>query len=341
MAGRYRKTINLGGGFKLNLNAKSASISGGVPEARVTLNTKGQRTTSVGVPGTGLSYRTTTSTRGRTPARAPANIGGGAASVAAAPLPMMDPGAYPTSADEKKFAKVAEKSAKKPDVLLDWLQHPELGQAAHIVLGVRRDIAGNEAMAFNLLSAVVRSAPSPHSEGYFARHPFVLTLDILGVATPMVLCRSTAALFVASAHNRRHEWQPMREALAHAEDSPLKVALEALCLINLDEYEGVVHATRWLGVGSREPLDALGYILRGVAFRELGKYHEAKTAFDSAIPGVVSSRVLMNLRDFEIGRTYATQPQYPSLARNQYKMLHDREPNYPGLEEALAELPPE
>jgi hypothetical protein len=56
---RYRKSINLGGGFKLNLNSQSISVSGGARGARVTYNSKGYLTTSVGLPGTGLSYRTT------------------------------------------------------------------------------------------------------------------------------------------------------------------------------------------------------------------------------------------------------------------------------------------
>ncbi|MFD0928038.1 YfgM family protein [Williamsia deligens] len=226
-------------------------------------------------------------------------------------------------------------------MLADWLQHPELGQAAHVVLGVRRDIAGNEAMAFNLLSAVVRSAPSPHSEGYFARHPFVLTLDILGVPQHVVVSRAAAAVFVASVHNRRHEWQPMREALAHAGDSPLTVALEALCLINLDDYDGVLHATRWLSGPINDPVEALAAILRGVAFREQGKAHEARMAFDMAVHASIGHPVLWNLYEFERGRTEAVTPYGASAARMYFRNVYQRDRNYPGLEEAMDELPPE
>jgi hypothetical protein len=67
MGMRYRKSVNLGGGVRLNLSAKSVSLSGGVPGARVTYNSKGYRTTSVGIPGTGLSYRATRATRGGVP----------------------------------------------------------------------------------------------------------------------------------------------------------------------------------------------------------------------------------------------------------------------------------
>jgi Protein of unknown function (DUF4236) len=59
MPARFRKSINLGGGVKLNLNKKSVSLSAGTRGARYTVSSSGQRTSSVGIPGTGVSYRST------------------------------------------------------------------------------------------------------------------------------------------------------------------------------------------------------------------------------------------------------------------------------------------
>ena len=56
---RFRKSINLGGGVKLNVSKKSVGISAGVKGARVSINSKGRKTTSVGIPGTGVSYVST------------------------------------------------------------------------------------------------------------------------------------------------------------------------------------------------------------------------------------------------------------------------------------------
>ncbi len=52
---RFRKSINLGGGVKLNVGKKGAGISAGVKGARVSVGPSGKRAT-VSVPGTGLSY---------------------------------------------------------------------------------------------------------------------------------------------------------------------------------------------------------------------------------------------------------------------------------------------
>jgi hypothetical protein len=56
---RFRKRFKLAPGVKLNINKKSLGLTLGGRGAHLTYNTKGQRTASVGVPGTGLWYRDT------------------------------------------------------------------------------------------------------------------------------------------------------------------------------------------------------------------------------------------------------------------------------------------
>ena len=63
MGFRYRKSIKLGKGVRLNINKGSVSMSAGGKGARVTVNSKGRKTTTVGLPGTGISYQTTSSTK--------------------------------------------------------------------------------------------------------------------------------------------------------------------------------------------------------------------------------------------------------------------------------------
>lgn len=56
MSLRFRKSINLGHGVRLNIGKKGVGISAGVKGARVSVNSNGRKTTSVGIPGTGVSY---------------------------------------------------------------------------------------------------------------------------------------------------------------------------------------------------------------------------------------------------------------------------------------------
>lgn len=72
MGFRFRKSKSLfGGAVRLSAGKKSGSISIGAPGSRVTFSTTGRRTTTIGLPGTGLSYSTSSSTKAKRRASAP------------------------------------------------------------------------------------------------------------------------------------------------------------------------------------------------------------------------------------------------------------------------------
>ena len=56
MGWRSRKSINIFPGVKLNINKKSVGVTFGGKGAHYTINSKGTKTSSVGIPGTGLYY---------------------------------------------------------------------------------------------------------------------------------------------------------------------------------------------------------------------------------------------------------------------------------------------
>lgn len=56
MGFRYRKSINLGGGFRINLSKSGIGYSWGVKGYRVTKTAKGTARTTASIPGTGISY---------------------------------------------------------------------------------------------------------------------------------------------------------------------------------------------------------------------------------------------------------------------------------------------
>ena len=58
---RFRKSISILPGVKLNLGTKGASVSVGKRGMHYTMHTSGRQTVSVGLPGTGLSYVKTVS----------------------------------------------------------------------------------------------------------------------------------------------------------------------------------------------------------------------------------------------------------------------------------------
>lgn len=61
MGFRFRKSINLGKGFRINLSKSGLGYSWGTKGIRLTKTAKGSVRTTLGIPGTGLSYSTESS----------------------------------------------------------------------------------------------------------------------------------------------------------------------------------------------------------------------------------------------------------------------------------------
>ena len=113
MGMRYRKSINLGGGVRLNLNKKSVGVSAGSKHMRYTVNSAGRRTSSVGVPGTGVSWRQTSST----PSGATRRRGGTARAAGAGPgagSGPVKPGVFAPKAEKVLYRSLQAALAQNP-----------------------------------------------------------------------------------------------------------------------------------------------------------------------------------------------------------------------------------
>ena len=62
---RFKKSVKLGKGLKLNVSKSGLSVSAGVKGARVSMNSKGKVKGTVGLPGTGLSYSSTLNSKSK------------------------------------------------------------------------------------------------------------------------------------------------------------------------------------------------------------------------------------------------------------------------------------
>lgn len=63
MGMRFRKSINLGGGLRMNLSKSGIGFSAGTKGFRVTKTAKGRTRTTASIPGTGISYVKETSNK--------------------------------------------------------------------------------------------------------------------------------------------------------------------------------------------------------------------------------------------------------------------------------------
>jgi hypothetical protein len=77
MGFRFRKTISLGKGVRLNIGKKSVGVSVGKRGLRVSTNSKGQSRVSAGIPGTGLYWTESLNKLGKGKKKKPPHTGAG------------------------------------------------------------------------------------------------------------------------------------------------------------------------------------------------------------------------------------------------------------------------
>ena len=99
---RFRKSIKIAPGVRLNLGKKSVGISAGVKGARVSVNSSGRVTKSVGIPGTGVSY-VTTSKIGASGGSSGAGSGGGSGASGNIPPTSPAPSGSPQPSSPKSY----------------------------------------------------------------------------------------------------------------------------------------------------------------------------------------------------------------------------------------------
>ena len=71
---RFRKSVRICKGVRLNFNKNSFGISIGGKGYGYTVNSKGRRTAHVGIPGTGLSYTASSTKRKQSPKSSSASV---------------------------------------------------------------------------------------------------------------------------------------------------------------------------------------------------------------------------------------------------------------------------
>lgn len=125
---RFRKSVKIAPGVRLNISKKSVGISAGVKGYRKSINSSGRVTTSIGVPGTGVSYVKTENLKSKKKKTVSSRV---SSTAAAASSSASSPAAAPVPA---KVQKAAAQPKEKPPKTTAVLQ--ERPDASFVVFGV-------------------------------------------------------------------------------------------------------------------------------------------------------------------------------------------------------------
>lgn len=336
MPARFRKSVSLGGGVKLNLNKKSLSVSAGPRGARYTVSSTGRRTTSVGVPGTGLSYRTSAGPRRRGTPHSPSGTGHRLPGPA-----VVKPGLFAPTGRKKLYRGFTLAQAHGPTEVWtalfdDAAEHPRQAIAAHTLGGVLAATVAPD-WALNCLSAVYRTPGAPDADPEVGPYATALsvTATVAGLHLSLPVGRLLVGLLVSMLHEDRGEVSEAQWATQSLPDCAVARLAQADLALRHGNREVAVAQTD--GVTNTDDVTAMTLAVRAGALRALGQDGAAVLASREALRFPSRSVVARHRARFESGSAEATLG-HTAKARTQFEKILAEDSTYPGIHDALARL---
>jgi tetratricopeptide (TPR) repeat protein len=343
---RFRKSMRIAPGVRLSVSKSGLGVSAGVRGARYSVHSSGRRTTTVGIPGTGVSH-VSTSYRGRS-SRAPAAPTYATGANAAAHLAKA--GLF-SGAAEKRYREgligylTGDKAAAITGFEAALAEDPK-AVSAHLIAALSIDTDTDMPRAIRHLEALLSSNdafPDKHMNKFLAPGEAQLAMgvkitDFIEALVPFNLVGATLVLAEAYQQTGRTDeaiglLQQLHEA--NPLDPAIRLSLADLLLDDRD-YEAIVE----LAIDARNEDDlslALVY-MRAAALSALGHQTAAFDAFKEALAKNAKRdpQLLATVR-YDRAQAYEKAGQ-KARAKADYERLYAADPGYRDVRDRLAAL---
>lgn len=345
---RFRRSIKIGPGVRLNLNKKSIGITAGRKGIRYTVNSSGRATRTVGLPGTGL-WATSSSKIGgshQSQSTKPAAV------VPSAAKQLPRPGLLAPSAEKRFYEGVqayllgdmskalaafeaasAGDTRNVSDDLFAGLSAHKLGDNAKAIHYLERVVAGNIELPDALMQKYL---PATIAEVAVSVSLTPLVSAVLPVSS-LGACLMLAEIYRDSARledaigllQQLHDDNP--------EDLPLRVALCDL-LFDDSDFDAVIATSDAVSNDSDLALACL--LLRGKALGKLGLHDAAIVVLSGALKKT-SGRDGDLLKDSRYERAAEYQQTgKAALARRDLERIFAEDPSFRNVTAQLGMSPP-
>jgi tetratricopeptide (TPR) repeat protein len=300
-------------GVRLNFSKETVGLSFGVPGARYTINSKGRRTVSTGIPGTGL-YNVDTLSSGTRSASSRTR--------SSAETVEEDNRSFGGPPSPGFFAGKAERALNA--LLLDIYSEEKLADATSeaVTWGARLWENRDQAFSNKYVSKYLRGIK-----------PQVTIAP--GITTQMHYNEQTLGFIFAEVLQGQKKYEEAVAVLLQMSPDQMVAVSLADIEISQKDFDGAIETTEDVEVF--DDATTMLMVLRGVAFREKGLHEAAVECFKRALKLKSSPEALQHRALFERGVTYALMGKRAMGIKDLEKILVDN-PDYPEVEKKLSEL---
>ena len=344
MSIRFRKSMKLLPGVRLNFSKETVGLSFGVPGARYTMNSKGRRTVSTGIPGTGLYNVDTLSSGKRSSRSSAASSSQESETWQAPPAPGL-------------FARKPERELNK--FLLDIYNSDHPDDASSVIEKANALKAKYEDLKYplDLISflhgatdekwqeeaalwgAILwKNREAAFSDKYVLKYFKGIKPGVTispGITTQLHYNVQTLGFIWSEILQSQKKYDDAVAVLMQIQPDQMVGISLADIEISIGDFDGAIETTEDIEVF--DDATAMMMVLRGVAFREKAMHDAAIECFKRALKQKQMPEALAHRALFERGVTYGQMGKKAMGIKDLEKILVDN-PDYPEVEKKLAEL---
>lgn len=322
-----RKSFKIAPGVRLNVSKSGIGYSAGVKGYRVTKRADGRVQHTASIPGTGLSYR---STSGQARTRA----AGRPAAPTSSPKPIK-PGRFAPKGEKDLYEAV--KSDDLAAIERVAQEHQQFAVAASSIAGLTYFAGSNEVRAGQLLEWVFGTGAEPAHDPFIAKYvQLQVGFEVSpGVRVTSGLDRQAIGLALAELYQSAGRPELAIGVVEQLDPNQISALSLAELYCETERFEDVVEVTN--SVPNEDDATALLCCFRGVALRELGMYEASRAAFKEALKSKKREAVIRHRALLERARCYEAEGKR-GMARKDLERIMAEDSSYAGLREALAAL---
>lgn len=325
MGFRMRKSFKIAPGVRLSVSKSGIGASVGAPGARYSVHSSGRTTKSVGIPGTGVGW---VSSSGGGARRGPRPSAGPTSSA----IPNK-PGRFAPKGERLLYQGLVE---ERPELLEEVArEHSGYALIAQAVMGFQLD---EDDRRRQLLAEVFASGKDPSAEPFFQQYipRTSVTVEIAaGVQASLPLNRDAVGLTLAELHQSAGDLESAVDVVEELEPTSFAAVSLAELYSQLGHHQDVMELTE--GIKNEDDSTALLLAFRGFALREQGMNEGSLAAFKEALRATSRPIEIRNFALWERSLTYRAMHK-KAMARKDLERILATDSNYPLIRQALQEL---
>lgn len=341
MGFRLRKSITLVPGVRMTFSKTGIGYSVGVKGYRVTKRADGRTQRTVSLPGTGMSYVSTSGSASHSGPHSPSRGATKRAVPRRSPLPAppaprpAKPGFFAPRGEKDLYRAVQTRDVAAMERVTQT--DPDLALAAATISGVLKLSAGDRSRAKTLLGWVFETGRDPAVDPFITKYVmFHFRLEIVvGVVAELGLDRASIGLALAELHQSDGELDEAIDIVEQLEPTTFTALSLAELYAQATRYDDIIEITS--DVQNHDDATALLCVFRGIALREKDLPDAAREAFAEALASRKRAPVIRHRALLERARTYEAEGKR-ALARKDLERILGEDSHYDGLAEELQAL---